>query len=493
MKIIEMKEERHFNFRSFQSKARQYVSYSDEELRDILKRLELSHCLKHFIPRQDVLDEVDLDDFGEDKNEHYKFTYVGIVLIRDVCFFVYPKYWRDDFENDPKKVEKFSQILKVIDKYQANHSSNLSVNDEFGKSKLSMMIQLLQDYLENGLYSNDEIVIEQNGEGQILWEKTINESSAYISDGTPVYLDLFTQTSVLNELDIIRRVHAAIISEINREVEGILPYIGWDFDFQVSDEETTDFGDVEYLLYLIEREFSKQFVTSKQIMLNNMKKYLEEEAYQPEDEIQLYGTTAFNLVWEDVCVSVYRNSLQMDMNSLALHKFATYDDSDVPEAKREMYWKKLELGNFVEKPVWVHATDNKRVKASKTLMLDVLDVDLTTKTFRIFDAKYYVIRMEPDAYGKLKIKGQPGVGDVTKQYLYQLAYMELAEENGYGFTNGFIIPKDDLVEDDDVGQGLGSGKLFGTVEMRIFNQLNLKNIVVIERDCYTVFQQYLEI
>ncbi|XRG77010.1 LlaJI family restriction endonuclease [Rossellomorea sp. GAMAL-10_SWC] len=493
MNIIEMKEQKHFNFRNFQSIARQYGEYSEEGLRDILKRLELSHCLKHFIPRQDILDEIEMDGILEDKIEHYKFTYVGIVLIRDFCFIIYPKYWAHDYRNELKKVEKFSQILKVIDKYQSNQASNLAVSNEYGKSKLSMMITLLQDYLENGLYSNDAVMIKENGDGQILWEKTINEATAYVSDGTPVYLELYTQTSVLNELDIVRRIHAAIISEIDRKIGGILPHIGLDFDFQISDEDSFDFGNTEHLLYLIDREFSKQFVTSKQVMLSNMKKYLEEEVYESNDEVQLYGTASFNLVWEAVCATVYRNSLEMDMSSLGLHRFSNYDDSDVPKSKKEINWNKLKLGNFVEKPVWVHATDNKRIKASKTLLLDVLDVDLTTKTFRIFDAKYYLLRFEEDANGTMTIKGQPGVGDVTKQYLYQLAYKELAEENGYGFTNGFIIPKDDLVEDDDIGQGLGRGKLLGIAEMRMLNQLSLKNIMVIGRDCYTVFQKFLGI
>lgn len=493
MNIIEMKEQKHFNFRNFQSIVRQYGVYSEEELRDILKRLELSHCLKHFIPRQDVPDEIEMDDLVEAKNEHYKFTYVGFVLIRDFCFIIYPKYWAHNFRNQIKKVEKFNQILKVIDKYQSNNASNLAVSNEYGKSKLSMMITLLQDYLENGLYSNDAVMINENGEGQILWEKTINESPAYVTDGIPVYLELYTQSTVLNELDIVRRIHAAIISEIDRKIGEILPHIGLDFDFQISDEDSFDFGDTEYLLYLVEREFSRQFVTSKQVMLSNMKRYLEEEAYDSNDEVQLYGTASFNIVWEAVCAAVYRNSLEMEMSSLGLHRFTNFDDSDIPESKREIYWKKLKLGNIVEKPVWVHATDNKRIKASKTLLLDVLDVDFTTKTFRIFDAKYYLIRFEEDANGRMTIKGQPGVGDVTKQYLYQLAYKELAEENGYGFTNGFIIPKDDLVEDDDIGQGLGRGKLLGTAEMRILNQLNLKNIMVIGRDCYTMYQQYLGI
>ena len=38
------------------------------------------------------------------------------------------------------------------------------------------MLFLLQDYYENGIYTNDINIIETNGNGEILWDKTINET-----------------------------------------------------------------------------------------------------------------------------------------------------------------------------------------------------------------------------------------------------------------------------------------------------------------------------
>ena len=41
----------------------------------------------------------------------------------------------------------------------------------------------------------------------------------------------------------------------------------------------------------------------------------------------------------------------------------------------------------------------------------------------IYDVKYYKIKLD-----KKEVKNQPGVGDITKQYLYELAFKEFAQE-----------------------------------------------------------------
>ena len=51
-------------------------------------------------------------------------------------------------------------------------------------------------------------------------------------------------------------------------------------------------------------------------------------------------------------------------------------------------------------------------------------VTINGNRLSIYDAKYYKIRLDDKGVDK-----QPGVGDVTKQYLYELAYKDFAKEN----------------------------------------------------------------
>lgn len=482
VQVVEFREQEDFTFLDFKNMFETSDLFSDEELKDILNRLELSHCLKHHIPLQDVPDNQEVSEFLDFSAEKYKFTFVGIVVVKSISFLVYPKYWKRISE-EPEKVRKFTQILAVINKYYiSNRTSNIGIDSSEGNNRLANLIHLLQDYVTNGLYSNEELIIEINGEGQILWEKTINESTPYVNYGSPIYLDMYTQANVMNQLDEMRRLHAAIIAEVGKEINSILGYINLDFDFQITDEEISDFGPEDYILYLIDRELSRQFITKKQEILISMKRYIKNYYKRSDSSVQLYGTTSFNLVWEKVCSEVYRSDLDKDMKSLGLRK--ARDNKELSDDA----WNRLKLAEYVEKPVWIH--DEKVAKALKTLILDGLQIDIEAKTFRIFDAKYYKIKFDVLQNEQMRISGQPGVADVTKQYLYQLAYKKLAEENDYKFSNGFIVPKDDLIEE-ELSNGLGQGQLLGRVKMEMLSNLGLLDIIVIGRDCCTMFEQYL--
>ena len=72
--------------------------------------------------------------------------------------------------------------------------------------------------------------------------------------------------------------------------------------------------------------------------------------------------------------------------------------------------------------------------------------------------------------------GQPGVGDVTKQYLYQLAYDDFITKQGYKYVqNMFFCPQESAEPD------------YGYVEMKMLHNIGdktLENIAVtIRRSC----------
>ena len=102
------------------------------------------------------------------------------------------------------------------------------------------------------------------------------------------------------------------------------------------------------------------------------------------------------------------------------------------------------------------------------------------RTFHIYDGKYYLIKFKDRT-----VEHAPGVGDITKQYLYEQAYKSLAEKNNYTFTNQFIIPKDNLLEDK------GEGVLFAEVSLPLFDSFNLSSIKVTARNCELIFKEYL--
>lgn len=81
--------------------------------------------------------------------------------------------------------------------------------------------------------------------------------------------------------------------------------------------------------------------------------------------------------------------------------------------------------------------EEKGVRAPKTLIPDLVCIFPYENNycFGIFDAKYYNIHFYVGkSDNKNYVTGQPGVGDITKQYLYQLAYMDFIREQKYKYV-----------------------------------------------------------
>lgn len=61
--------------------------------------------------------------------------------------------------------------------------------------------------------------------------------------------------------------------------------------------------------------------------------------------------------------------------------------------------------------------------------------------------------------------GQPGVGDITKQYLYQLAYDDFIIKQGYKYVQNVFLCPDEVAE-----------KKYGWVRMNMLHQIGDKKI-----------------
>lgn len=458
---------------SFQEIAN-WLDREEEESKKIVDSLVLLNILKKLTSSQqkmeleDLLDVESFEDIEDSINKNmYVFKYVGMVMVGDCCFFVYPKYILDVNEDKENNFKKFKQILSVIRKYQAKEQVyNIDGFQEIKEfNLLAFTLDLLQDYHENGIYSNDKTIVEENGLGEILWDKTINEQNVYFCDGTPVYLDLYTVNDVVNEEDLFRRLHKCIISRCSEEIKEILEVLEIP-QVLISSERIEDLGSKEYLTYEIEQELTQQFITRKQEVLYKMLSYINRDNTQnSQEEISFVGTNSFNLVWEDVCTCVMGDCLNKTLSELDLKPYGDKKSSDM-------------LINLIPKPKWKHLESGEEHEAKKTLIPDLVSV--SNGKLSIYDAKYYKIHLNESGVSR-----QPGVGDVTKQYLYELAYKELAKENNLVVDkNAFIMPTD---SSEEKSIGVASIDLFSTYGEGI----KFNDIEVVLKPCEDMFEKYL--
>lgn len=442
----------------------------------IISELNNTTFLKHRKPKIRIVD-LSTVEYEEESipgelinKETFQFTFVGMIKIMGLTIIIYPKYIETIDDDVSNKFRKFKQLLKVIAKYDKREKQNLMISKGElieKENKLGAAIQLLDYYSEYGLYTVEQNLLEEGGSGCINWEKTINEVPITFSGRSPIYLAPYTEMTNVDEFHKIRMIQLAVLTDFKSIFGDILFLLDYNLP-QERDMSLNDIGDIDTLIYYLDRELNTQYVSHKIELIKLLKLYLmffkREES---KSDITLYGVTKFDRVWEDVCKKVYGDDLERTLSNIGL--------------KEKLGCKSTTLlKNVVERPIWVDEQTKKEYRSDKSLELDVLHVNEKESIFEIYDAKYYMVRFD-----EKHIKGQPGIGDVTKQYLYELTYKELANVNNYKISNAFIIPKDELKEDK------GDGVLFSKVTLPIFKNMGLKSIKVIARDCEVIFEEYL--
>ena len=459
---------------------------SDSDIVRIIKKLKSYGILKTVKNKDDQMDLSDLADediviSDEDESPSkylYVFTFVGLIIVEGKVLKCYPKY----LYKATSPTDELKQVLKVLNKYNSKEQIIRMYNDG-GKTttfnRLAAMVELLNDYFENGVYTNTENVIETNGVGEIHWDRTINSTYPIINNNCPYYVELQTRRKVNDIMDFYKRLHETMLTICSKELEQadlckLLDIEGVD----LSEETLDDFGEEEYILYKLESELNLQFNTRKQNVLKIMRALISNKGCLDDTEsFSLYGTNSFNLVWENVCAEVMNNQLHTPIKEIGL------DYVIIPDGAK--YSENDELISIIEKPRWQgYAEDESEFEkeASKTLTPDLITIYRQGHEcdFLIFDAKYYTMQLE-----LLKdLKGQPGVSDVTKQYLYQLAYKEFVSANGFRkVKNCFLMPTEE--------EGIDGVIKKGSVKMNMLAALNLEHIQVRQLSAKRIFAYYL--
>lgn len=450
--------------------------FNDTEIEKFIKDLKSYGILKAVRnePSQKDLTELSeedievTDDTLANDDLYYVFTFVGVITFGNRVLKCYPKYI-----SKPEPYEEIKQVLKVLNKYSASEQIIKMFNGDENKSSfnlLAVISYLMNDYYENGIYSNQDEIVEINGEGNILWDQTISDGFAIINENKPYYVELFTQHSIDDEFDYFTRLHKAVLTECCQQLErtGLLGLFEFD-NIVLSDESLDDFGENGYILYRIQSELNVQFNTRKQLLLKSMYAYIaQNQTLADQNCVSLFGTTTFNLVWEKVCADVFDNKLPLPLGKLKL-----------PKSLQEGYSKNSKLIDIIDKPQWIGKNEFGElfIKASdQTLIPDLIGI--YEDTFVLFDAKYYCIQLEE----RKALRGQPGVGDVTKQYLYQLAYKNFILDHGMtAVKNCFLMPteKDEVVE-------------LGYARIEMLEALGLENIAIRLMPAKDMFHCYLE-
>ena len=401
---------------------------------------------------EDNFTRLQKQSFIQKDEDTYHFRYVGVIIISDIVINCYPKYFPDWDEH------AFKQIMRVVRKYKNTHEDMDYQNDsieDISFNLLSMMIFFLEDYFKHGVYTNVENILEVNGSGEVDWNRTVNNTHPIISDNRPYYIELQTRYKVNDLFDYFRLLHECIITDASKRLEkaGLLEL----FDLTCADISTKkldDFGEKETVLRKLEKELNVEFVSQKRKLLKAMHTYIEEvNSFSNENYLTIYGTATYHTVWEDICRTVFSDKLNRPLKILGF-------SSDI------------KLIDIIKKPEWVLNTG--KVYKTDTFRPDLVAVE--GDNFIILDAKYYNLRFDENSP-----KNHPGLADITKQYLYELAFRDYISANNFSVKNALLFPK-----------YTGRIEKIGHVKIDILQELDLQNIQVVMLPADLANRHYLE-
>lgn len=434
---------------------RELEPYSQGELRqffgeaeswpELEKRLDRLHVLRRRSSyRTEELAESEFSEHEHDEKA-YSLSFVGVYVWKNRVIYALPKYARQalgyeryrtlkNAEGQQELLKQLSTIMKVLRRYNKSrikeslNALSLPAKDDY----LALMVHIVSDYAHYGLYRDDIREERINGRGRIMWQKTIQSTRPYIQKNRPCYMAPVLRHTVEDRDNFFTRLHLYIVDKCRQVLEstGLTKLLS----LPQLDEESLpdqDMGDTHYLKNRIYGELNAQFDSRRRHLLQLMLKYLNSNSARKNnlsDEL-VFGNTSFQLVWEEICREVLG-----------------HDDRKILEIKPPGWEIHTQTG-------WTSCQSSKKS----------LEPDIIIKhpdSYWLFDAKYYLPSIQNNAVSKL-----PGVGDITKQFLYQQALlMQLHTE--LPVHNAFLMP----TPDDEIVGG-ETITPFARVEMLLFEEL----------------------
>lgn len=399
------------------------VSYSKREL---LKCLEVNNE-----ELEEILKVLDEKKIIKRNNDKFQFVYVGIAIVKNKPIFILPKYI--NIKNKDKQKLHLKKIIELLNEFtlrerlDENNIESIVFNEEKEENEfLSIIKFILDDYSEYGVYKNEIEAIELNGNGDINWDKTIEQIDPMVFNKQWIYADFITNKSIVDENKFITLIHGTILNEcIN-----ILKKYHLDLFINCNEEvvektlENLDEEDIEVLENEIDKEITVQFNDRKRRVLYAMKSYLNRRCDIGESDLILFGTRNFKWIWEVICGYVFKNEF------VNYGKKSKYEVFNITPPKWNINGSNVENKD----------TTDLEMKKNR-LTPDILRTIILPegKKLLILDAKYYNIRFDLELG---KVLGNPGIEDITKQYLYKVALKTYISKNTIGndVFNAFLFP-----------------------------------------------------
>ncbi len=360
----------------------------------------------YFIQELEKLPE-ELNEFSGRFCKGGKLTFVGKYVLnlnnRKTVVYSCPKYIdKGTFENAKNGdvtaretiISHIELILNVLIKMKNNiDSENIfsAWNNETNESvveKISLAEYIMEDYLNHGLYYENQRITGRQPKGRISWNRTVRKITPYIDGDDVLYMTLIRKYKINDYSQLITKIHASVICYAHE----LIKHFGKFKNISLPETVLIKEEDLSQFVGLIRQYLRSSFSNRDIFLFRALEAWCDKSTRHYERLI--FGTTSFERVWQNVNDRVFGNKSEKD--------------SDNPT-----YYFYLENGQ----------TDN--FQGTGNSQVDTMYID--DKKVAVFDSKYYVLPKYPPN------------SDIAKQIGY-LDQIRKDYPDDYQYSNSFLLP-----------------------------------------------------
>jgi len=369
-------------------------------------------------------------------NSFFKFAFVGVVSLFNLAFLIHPKVLKNETE-DVLDVKKTVQTLK---KYANLNFQKFEGIDYFSIdpdnpdcSEMAIADFLIADFQRYGIYTVEQELVEQDGNGDINWPLTILYTDPLFSNAQPIYVNTINHVLIDDNEHLTIAIHKWGLGYCVKKYSVLLGLESNKMDLDYI-QDCNEIGSDEQLIRHLRGQLQLTYTDRGIRLLKTLLFLIVSKANSENDLISLYGTKKYANVWEAICKKV--------LNDI------------YPTLKKDY--------NFFPNPEW-HIL-GKALTSKSPLIPDIITKDESTGKYCLYDAKYYMIEFNNS------IKGEPGFKDILKQFQYQ---EHLEQELQVKMENGFLFPissynYDNLIKNSHIIKSNEVMTLIGHIEYHLY-------------------------
>lgn len=227
-------------------------------------------------------------------------NFVGVKYNKGIIKIIFPIGY-----DIPKKDENECRksVINLFKTISLAHEKKLDYEDggDFFPDGYGLPIDsymwILNDYIENGLYSDNEKKYIQQQVGKINWKKTF-KTKFLINRKSIIYLNPVVEQNS-NSKNIITEIHSYCV---DKSIDTIGPlYNG----ISKINFIKPNLNRIKYYLQLIDKEKLKTFDDRKKLLLYHLKRILQEQIDNGNNPIRNYGVKHYSHVWEYMIDSLF--------------------------------------------------------------------------------------------------------------------------------------------------------------------------------------------